>query len=58
MTNNADVLREARRELSYVEMIAFHGYLIGVLSYKVPEEMWAESIEDAKNLIDQHMGKK
>jgi len=51
MTNNADILREARRELSYAEMITFHNYLIGVLSYKVPEEMWAESVEDAKSLI-------
>ena len=51
MTNNADLLREARRELSYVEMIAFHGYLIGVLAYRVQEDVWKDSIEDAKSLI-------
>ena len=51
MMSNAEILREARRELSYVEMIAFHGYLIGVLAYRVNEDVWKASIEDALKLI-------
>ena len=51
MMSNAEILIEARRGMSYIEMITFLNYLIGVLAYKVPTEMWAESVEDAKNLI-------
>ena len=58
MMSNDDLLREARRELSYAEMLTFNRYLIDILAYKVRKEEWAESVESAKNLIDQDRRKK
>ena len=51
--SNLDILREARRNLSYAEMIVFHNYLIGSLASSTNEETWIESVKIAKTLIEE-----
>ena len=51
--SNLDVLRDARRNLSYAEMIVFHNYLIGSLASSTNEQTWTESVKIAQRLIEE-----